>query len=131
MGLKEDEARIAIQPMISGWLMVMILIFVATLALGILTELGWTGTVKWSESLYLTIVYIAIVSGSIIAGFRSRRQGWITGMGVAFLSSIFILILAAFTGEKILWSIFLVKLMINCFIGAFGGIIGVNFSHQN
>lgn len=131
MAVKEIERRISIRPMLSGSVIVIIMILLATLLLGILTEFGWTGTVKWSGNLYLMIIYLSIIIGSIMAGFRSNRQGWITGIGVALLSSIFILILAMLAGEKISWPVFLAKTAINSFVGAFGGIIGVNFSHPN
>ena len=127
---KQTRTELPIGPILNGSLTGIFLILIMTVFLGIITQFGWTGTVKWAGTLYLIVVYLAIVLGSILAGMKSGRQGWITGLGVGLLSSIFILILAAIAGENIGWPIFLLKSLVNSFVGVFGGIIGVNFANR-
>ncbi len=111
-----------------GLAVILIALFVAVL-LGVLTVFGWTGTVTWpNNSLFLLALYGVIVIASILAGWRSRQKGWAVGIGVGVVGSLFFLILASIIHEPIIIGIFLVKTLISCFIGAFGGIIGVNLS---
>lgn len=126
---KQDEMNIPVRPIIKGSLFVFVVILLLTVLLGFLTEMGWTGTVQWSGSLYLMIIYLSVVTGAIIAGLKSGRYGWITGVGVGLVSSLLILILAILAGEAVHWPVYLVKTLVNSFIGAFGGILGVNFSN--
>lgn len=128
MNQKADNAVFPIKSMINGSFTVVLMTLLVTVVLGILTEIGWTGTLQWGGSLYLVIVYLSVVVGSIFAGLNSGEQGWITGIGVGVIGSVLIYILAMIAGEKVDYPIFLLKILINSFIGAFGGIIGVNLS---
>jgi putative membrane protein (TIGR04086 family) len=128
---KQNGNNIPVRPILKGSLFVILVILLFTVLLGLLTETGWTGTVKWSSSLYLIIIYLSIIAGSVIAGLKSARRGWITGVGVGLIGSLFILFLAILAGEMIRWPIYLIKTLINIFLGAFGGILGVNFSNAD
>jgi putative membrane protein (TIGR04086 family) len=99
-----------------------------TMILGGLTNLGWPGMLYWSGSGYLMLVYLSLTCGSIFAGLDSRNLGWVVGMGVGLLTSFILLISILLFGEGIKWGLFIFKTFIHCFIGAFGGIIGINIS---
>jgi putative membrane protein (TIGR04086 family) len=99
-----------------------------TIGLGLLTNAGWQGMLHWSNGAYLLLVYFSIVCGSVVAGLFSRNLGWIAGMGVGLVISLLLLINVLLSGEGIKWLFFIFKTFIHCFIGAFGGIIGINIA---
>lgn len=125
---RADVAKGSFKPVFSGVLAAFMVLLISMFLLGCLTEFGWTGTIQWSDSLYLVIIYLSIIFGSVTAGLKSHQSGWLTGAGVGFFSSILLILLALGIGEKIYWPLFLGKLLLNTFIGAFGGIIGVNLT---
>lgn len=125
---KQNAMSVPFGSILSGSLAVVLIIFAVSLLLGILTQFGWTGMLRWSNNLLMILLYGSVVIGAILAGLKSGRNGWITGVGVGVVSSFLILLLAFMVGEPVSWPVFLVKIAINAFIGAFGGIIGVNFS---
>lgn len=127
---KQNDSRLPLKEIFSGSILVILVIILFSLLLGIITELGWTGITKWAGSLYLITLYLAIVIGAILAGVKSKRMGWITGLGVGIFSSILTVVFAGIMGETINWGVFVLKALINGFIGVFGGIIGVNFSRD-
>jgi putative membrane protein (TIGR04086 family) len=124
----QNENSFPFRSIIYGSFIVIGIVAILTLIVAILTELGWTGTIYWSENLFLVLTYFGITVGSVMAGFRSREQGWLTGIGTGILSSIWLLILAFIIGDTIHWGFYLTKTLISGFIGTFGGIIGVNLS---
>jgi putative membrane protein (TIGR04086 family) len=123
-----DQENTLVGPIIYGSLITVLTILILTTLIGILTNFGWTGTIKWSGNLYLIIVYIAVIAGSTMAGFKSHQKGWKIGAGVGIVSSLICLVFAMLLGEKIIWGVYLIKVLISSFIGTFGGIIGVNFT---
>ncbi|HOP73918.1 MAG TPA: TIGR04086 family membrane protein [Bacillota bacterium] len=125
---KENTMSIPFGPIMSGSLTVILIIFILALLFGVLTQLGWTGVMSWANDIWMLFIYGSVVIGAVLAGLKSGRNGWLTGAGVGVISSVFILLLAFIMGEPVNWPVFLVKIAINAFIGAFGGIIGVNFS---
>lgn len=122
----QNETSFPIRPIIYGSLISIGIIIFLSLIVAVLTEFGWSGTIQWSDNLFLILTYLGVITGSIMAGLKSRERGWLTGMGSGFLSLVWTLILAVLIGNSIHWGFFLVKLLISGFIGAFGGIIGVN-----
>lgn len=130
MNLETSNGSLPIKSIFKGGLTVVLVILFFTVFLGILTQMGWTGTIKWAGSLYLIVIYLSIVIGSITGGMTSGQMGWVTGIGVGLIASILILVLAMIARENIAWPIYLLKTMLNSFIGAFGGIIGVNLSKK-
>lgn len=124
----QNENSFPLRPIVYGSLIVIGIVTVLTLMITLLTEFGWTGTIYWSENLFLALTYLGVTVGSITAGFRSREQGWLTGLGTGILSSVWLLILALMIGDTINWGVYLTKSLISGFIGTFGGIIGVNLS---
>lgn len=121
-----NEERSTVGSIVFGSIVVILTQLVLTTVLMIFTNFGWTGTIKWSNNLYLITTYLAIVTGSLMAGLRSHQRGWMTGAGVGLVCSFFLMILAILLGETINWGIYSVKILISGFIGTFGGIIGVN-----
>jgi len=128
MAEKQNSLNVPIGPVLKGSLAVIMIIFVLSLGLAIVTQLGWAGMLRWSDSLWMILLYVSVVIGAVIAGLKSRRNGWLAGAGVGVLSSLLILMMGWMAGEPVHWTVFTVKLAVNAFIGAFGGIIGVNFS---
>lgn len=126
--MNQNENSFPLRPIIYGSLLSIGIVTILTLIITILTEFGWTGTIFWSDNLFLVLTYIGVTAGSIMAGLKSREQGWITGLGAGLLSSVWLLILAMVIGDTIHWGFFLTKSLISGFIGTFGGIIGVNLS---
>lgn len=126
--MNQNENFFPLRPIIYGSLLSIGIVTILTLIITILTEFGWTGTIFWSDNLFLVLTYIGVTAGSIMAGLKSREQGWITGLGAGLLSSVWLLILAMVIGDTIHWGFFLTKSLISGFIGTFGGIIGVNLS---
>ncbi len=124
----ENESFFPFRPIIYGSLLTIAIVTILALIVTVLTEFGWTGTIYWSDNLFLVITYFGVTVGSIMAGIRSREQGWITGLGAGILSSVWLLILGMLIGDTIHWVFFLTKSLISGFIGTFGGIIGVNLS---
>ncbi|NLW48543.1 MAG: TIGR04086 family membrane protein [Firmicutes bacterium] len=124
----QNETSFPIRPIIYGSLISIGIIILLSLIANLLTEFGWSGIIQWSENLFLSLTYLGVIAGSILAGLKSREQGWLTGMGSGIFSLVWVLILAVLIGNSIHWGYFLVKLLISGFIGTFGGIIGVNLS---
>ena len=124
----QNENLFPFRPIIYGSFLVLGIVTVLTLLITVLTEFGWTGTIYWSEDLFLGLTYFGVTVGAIMAGFRSREQGWLTGLGTGILSSVWLLILAYLIGDMVHWGFFLTKTLISGFIGTFGGIIGVNLA---
>ncbi len=124
----QNESSFPIRPIIYGSLISIGIIILLSLVVTILTEFGWTGTVYWSDQVFLILTYLGVIIGSIMAGLRSREQGWLMGLSSGILTSVWTLILAMLIGNQIHWGFFLVKTLISGFIGTFGGIIGVNLS---
>lgn len=127
MDFNRDDSIFPIGAVIYGSLAALFVDLILATFAAVFTELGWTGTVTWpNNSLYLLFFFVAIIIGSIMAGWKSRQKGWAVGTGVAVITSVIWLILALFLRERIELGIFLVKTLLGIFIGAFGGIIGVN-----
>lgn len=127
MDFDQDEALFPIGAVIYGSLATLFFTLILATFTAVFTELGWTGTVSWpNNSLYLLFFFAAIVIGSVSAGWKSRKKGWAVGIGVAVITSVIWLVLALFMQERVQPGIFLVKALLSIFIGAFGGIIGVN-----
>ncbi|MGE5606117.1 MAG: TIGR04086 family membrane protein [Bacteroidota bacterium] len=124
----QNENSFPLRSMIYGSFIVIGIVTVLALFITVLTQFGWTGTIYWSEKLFLVLTYFGVTTGSIMAGFRSREQGWLTGLGTGILSSVWLLILAFIIGDTIHWGFYLTKSLISGFIGTFGGIIGVNLA---
>lgn len=124
----QNENSFPLRSMIYGSLLVIGIVTIAALVIAVLTQFGWTGTIDWSEKIFLVLTYFGVIIGSIMAGFRSREQGWLTGLGTGILSSVWLLILAIIIGDTVHWGFFLIKSLISGFIGTFGGIIGVNLA---
>lgn len=124
----QNENSFPYRPIIYGSLITIGIIIILTLIATVLTEFGWIGTINWSDNLFLILTYLGVTVGSIMAGLKSREQGWLTGLGSGIISSVWLLILAMFIGENIHWGFFLTKSLVSGFIGTFGGIIGVNLS---
>jgi putative membrane protein (TIGR04086 family) len=115
---------------VKGAIACLLSLILLTIILGSLTDLGWSGLLRWSGKGYLLLLYLSLTGGSIFAGFYSRNLGWVVGMGVGVLISLILLVSALLSGETIKWGFFIFKALIHCFIGAFGGIIGINISKK-
>jgi putative membrane protein (TIGR04086 family) len=127
MDYDRNESFFPIGAVIYGSLAVLLVNLILTTFMAVFTELGWTATVTWpNNSLYLLCFFIAMIVGSVLAGWKSRQKGWAVGISVAVVSSVMWLILALFLHERIFMGVFLFKTLLSTFIGAFGGIIGVN-----
>lgn len=124
----QNENSFPIRSIFFGSLIAIGIVTVLTLLVTILTEFGWTGTIYWSDNLFLGLTYLGVTAGSIMAGCRSREQGWLTGLGSGIFSSVWLLFLALLLGDNIHWGFFITKSLISGFIGTFGGIIGVNLA---
>jgi putative membrane protein (TIGR04086 family) len=129
MEFEQESPVVPIGPILYGCLVTLIVNLALTLLLAVLTELGWTATVKpYSNNLYLLIGYLSVIIGSIVAGRESLGKGWLTGLGVGVASSVVFMILNSLLTQPVIWGIFLTKTLINAFIGVFGGVIGINFA---
>jgi putative membrane protein (TIGR04086 family) len=127
MDFDREESLIPVGTLIYGSLAAFLMVLILTTCLAVLTELGWTGTITWpNHSLYLLLLFAAVIVGSLLAGWRSREKGWAVGIGVGVISSLVWLILALFLHERIQFGVFLIKTLLSTFIATFGGIIGVN-----
>ena len=127
MDYNQETSLIPLKPIIYGCLIMLFTIFILTVILAITVELGWMGTIQpFSNDLYIVLFYLAVVTGSIMAGLKSGSRGWLAGIGVGLCSSIILMILTVFLGLKVNVGIYLVKVLLSSFIGIFGGIIGVN-----
>ncbi len=124
----QNENSFPIRSIIYGSLVAIGIVTLLTLIITVLTEFGWTGTIYWSDNLFLVLTYLGVSTGSIMAGFRSREQGWLTGLGSGIISSVWLLLLALLLGDNVHWGFFITKSLISGFIGTFGGIIGVNLA---
>lgn len=127
MNKNNDENRnVSFVAILKGSLFVLVGIVIITMALGTITHLGWPGLLNSTQTFYMVMFYLTVVSGSIYAGLCSQNQGWMTGAGVGFLASLLLLIISILSGQPVnLWA-FILKGMVNCLVGALGGIIGVN-----
>jgi putative membrane protein (TIGR04086 family) len=129
MNFDREESLIPVGALIYGSLAAFFLVLILTTCVAVLTELGWTGTITWpNHTLYLLLLFGAVIGGSLMGGWRSREKGWAVGIGVGVISSLVWLILALFLHERILFGFFLIKTLLSAFIATFGGIIGVNLS---
>jgi putative membrane protein (TIGR04086 family) len=117
-------------PIVKGTIVGFLTVIFLTIGLGMITNAGWQGMLHWSSGAYLMLVYLSLIIGSLCAGFYSCNSGWVVGMGVGLLISFLFLINALLSGEGIKWLFFIFKTFIHCFIGAFGGIIGINITKK-
>ncbi|HEX7714044.1 MAG TPA: TIGR04086 family membrane protein [Bacillota bacterium] len=129
MEIDHERANLPIGPILYGCVIAVLAILVFALLFSLMTQFGWTGTVRpYSNNIFLIADYLAIILGSIMAGRKSAATGWMVGIGVGFLCSLALLLLTALMRQPVLWGVFTVKTLISCFIGTFGGIIGVNLA---
>ncbi|HYH02537.1 MAG TPA: TIGR04086 family membrane protein [Bacillota bacterium] len=125
---QNDDNSISYQSIFKGGLVVLLLIVLLTIVLGTLTHLGWSGLLNSSGTFYMVMLYLALVSGAVYAGYSSQNLGWATGIGVGLVASVLFLMIAVLSGEPFNWLIFILKAVLNCFIGALGGVIGINIT---
>lgn len=123
---QNNDNSISYRSIFKGGLVVLLVIVFLTIALGTLTHLGWPGLLNSSDTFYMVMLYLALVSGAIYAGYSSKNLGWVSGLGVGLVASVLFLIVTILSGEPFNWLIFLLKLVLNSFIGALGGVIGIN-----
>jgi putative membrane protein (TIGR04086 family) len=109
-----------------GGMVTLFCVIIASVSLGSAIHFGAAEQIFDSGSLYLILLSVSLTLGAIYGGATSQNRGWVTGIGVGFLTSLLLLMIALGTNAEINWSIYLLKTLINCFIGAFGGIIGIN-----
>lgn len=129
MEFDQERSIAPLGSILYGTLTTLVVNLILTILFVVVTELGWLAIIKpFSNHLYLFIGYIAVIIGSIAAGRESVTRGWLTGLGVGITCSFIFLILNTFIGHPVAWGIFLAKMLINIFIGIFGGIIGVNLA---
>lgn len=129
MEIEHEGVNLPIGPILYGCVIAVLAILVFTVLFSLMTQFGWTGTVRpYSNNIFLIADYFAIILGSIMAGRKSATTGWLVGIGVGLLSSLSLLLFTALMRQPVLWGVFTVKTLISCFIGAFGGIIGVNLA---
>jgi putative membrane protein (TIGR04086 family) len=113
-----------------GSMVTLLGILLATIVIGIIVHFGVAVKAFESGSLYMLLLFASLAIGAIYAGSATQQMGWITGAGVGFVTSLFLLMIAMGAGQEINWSIYPLKALINCFIGAFGGIIGINTARR-
>ncbi|TCL62956.1 putative membrane protein (TIGR04086 family) [Hydrogenispora ethanolica] len=125
----QEKSSFPFRPILRGTLVFFAVVVILTVLLSILTELGWTITAFMPNDYYLFIIYIGIISGAVYAGKNAREDGWLIGISVGALSSLLLFLMVIFIlRERFQIGVFVVKSLINAFIGAFGGIIGVNLA---
>lgn len=131
MEFDQEQSMVPVGSILFGTLVTLAVNLILTILFAVLTELGWAAGVKpYSNNLYLIMGYLAVIAGAIMAGRESFTKGWFAGLGVGFSSSVVFMIVNAFIGQPLVWGIFLVKMLINGFIGVFGGIIGINLANS-
>jgi putative membrane protein (TIGR04086 family) len=129
MEYDQEQSMFPVGSILFGTLVTLAANLILTIIFAVLTELGWTAAVKsYSNNIYLFMGYLAVIAGAMMAGRESFTKGWLAGLGVGFTSSVVFMIFNAFIGQPLVWGIFLVKMLINGFIGIFGGIIGINLA---
>jgi putative membrane protein (TIGR04086 family) len=129
MEYDQERSTVPVGSILYGTLVALAVNLILTIIFAVLTGFGWTASIQpYSNHLYLSMGYLAVISGSIMAGRESQVKGWLVGIGVGLTSSVVLLIINAFIGQPLVWGIFLVKMLIHGFIGIFGGIIGINLA---
>ncbi len=129
MEYEQERTMVPVGSILYGTLVTLGVNLILTLIFAVLTELGWEAVIKpYADNLYLFSGYLAVISGAVMAGRESYTKGWFAGLGVGLTSSVVFIVLNAFIGQPLVWGIFLVKMLINGFIGTFGGIIGINLA---
>lgn len=129
MEYDQERTTVPVGSILYGTLATLAVNLILTIIFAVLTELGWTAAVKpYSDNLYLFMGYLAVITGAIMAGRESLVKGWLAGLGVGLSSSVIFLIFNAFMGQPLVWGIFSIKMLVNGFIGVFGGIIGINLA---
>lgn len=127
---EQEREKIPVRSILYGTLMALFMMLCLTFFLAVIIQFGWAGVENWPfTTIYLVVVYAATVFGSVAAGKRSMQQGWVVGVGVGLLSSLLILVIAFMGSRSVHLGIYFIKMLINSFIGLFGGIIGVNLSN--
>jgi putative membrane protein (TIGR04086 family) len=128
MGFSSAEKRDSLSyvSVFRGSMVALFCIIIAAVSLGSVIHWGAAEQIFDSGSLYLILLFTSLTFGAIYGGASSRNRGWVTGIGVGLLTSLIVLMIALGTNVEINWSIYPLKTLINCFIGAFGGIIGIN-----
>lgn len=125
------DNQIPLKAIFKGSLVAILVIIILTFGLALLTEFGWTITVFMPSNMYLLIVYTGIIIGAISAGKNALENGWLTGIAVGALTSLIVLLMVIFISKsRVNVGIYVIKSLINAFIGAFGGIIGVNIGSR-
>lgn len=122
----ENNDSLSCVTIFRGGMVTLSYIIIASVSLGSIIHFGATEQIFDSGSLYLILLFSSLTLGAIHGGASGQNRGWVTGIGVGFFTSLLLLMIALGTNAEINWSIYLLKTLINCFIGAFGGIIGIN-----
>lgn len=126
-----QDLQLPLKAIFKGSLVAIVVIIIITFALALLTEFGWTITVFMPGNMYLLIVYTGIIIGAISAGKNGLENGWLTGIAVGALTSLIVLLMIILISKsRVNVGIYTIKSLINSFIGAFGGIIGVNIGSR-
>ncbi len=129
MSVERVEGLLPLKAICFGSMINIGILIICGTILTFLTEFGWAGAANWPEqTMFLLIIFAGVILGSIIAGWKSKQHGWIVGLGVGVITTIFLFFLAIFSQISINYGVFLVKILICSFLGSFGGIIGVNLS---
>jgi putative membrane protein (TIGR04086 family) len=127
----EPKDSLSYLAMFRGSVATLFCIIIASVSLGSMIHWGAAEQIFDSGSLYLILLFASLTCGAIYSGALSQNRGWVTGSGVGLLTSLILLMIALGTGKEINWPIYLFKTLINCFIGAFGGIIGINTAEND
>ena len=101
-------------------------VLIAIALLAILYMVGW----DWmnnDRTVYEYINYAAVVLGGFIAGTKLKAKGWLSGLILAVVYWVFMLLLTKILGvQPLTFQNTLIRIGIAALLGALGGIIGVN-----
>jgi putative membrane protein (TIGR04086 family) len=110
----------------SGMKYSLALVLIAIALLAILYMVGW----DWMNNdriVYEYINYAAVVLGGFIAGTKLKAKGWLSGVLLAVVYWVLMLLLTKILGvQPITLQHSLIRIGIAALLGALGGIIGVN-----
>lgn len=110
----------------SGMKYSLALVLIALALLAVLYMVGWDWMTN-DQTVYEYINYAAVVLGGFIAGNKLKTKGWLSGILLAVVYWVFLLLLTKLFGVQIVTLQHgLMRVGIAALLGAVGGIVGVN-----
>ncbi|WP_233531670.1 TIGR04086 family membrane protein [Paenibacillus alkalitolerans] len=112
-------------PILTGLLYSLVSMALATVIVSLV--LKFSGMKEGSMTTYVYVIHsAALFIGGLVTGKRSGKRGWYNGGMMGVLYSVVVVLIGFLSYDAALTMYTLVLFALSFFMGAFGGMIGVN-----